>query len=87
MEKKIYLYADNIGSVEYVSHMGKDITIVNSARVSFGKHKESMDEKDRKLIKYLIKHRHTSTLEHNLVTYRFVVPLDILMKIYNFMSQ
>ncbi len=77
MEKKIYLYADNIGSVEYVSHMGKDITIVNSARVSFGKHKESMDGKDRKLIKYLIKHRHTSTLEHNLVTYRFVVPLFV----------
>ena len=36
-----------------------------------------MDEKDKKLIKYLIKHRHTSTLEHNLITFRFVVPLFI----------
>ena len=57
--------------------MGEDITVVNSARVSFGKHKETIDAKDRKLIKYLIKHRHTSTLEHCSVTYRFVVPLFV----------
>ena len=74
---KIDLYGDGIGSVEYVQHMGEDITVVNSARVSFGKHKESMDEKDEKLIKYLLRHRHTSTLEHNIVTFRFVVPLYI----------
>ncbi len=74
---KIELYGDGIGSVEYVAHMGTDLTIVNSARVSFGKHKEELDEKDEKLIKYLVKHKHTSTFEHNLVTFRFVVPLFI----------
>jgi len=74
---KINIYDDDIGVVEYVQHMGEDITVVNSARVSFGKHKEEMDEKDRKLIKYLIRHRHTSTLEHNLITFRFVVPLFV----------
>ena len=74
---KIDLYGDGIGSVEYVSHMGTDLTVVNSARVSFGKHKEDMDEKDEKLINYLIKHRHTSTLEHNVVTFRFCVPLFV----------
>ena len=74
---KINIYQDGIGTVEYVQHMGEDITVVNSARVSFGKHKEVMDEKDRKLIKYLIRHRHTSTLEHNLITFRFVVPLFV----------
>ncbi len=77
MKQAIDLYEDGIGTVEYVQHMGEDITIVNSARVSFGKHKEEMDEKDRKLIKYLIRHRHTSTLEHNLITFRFVVPLFV----------
>ena len=61
---KYDLYGDKIGVVEYVQHMGEDITIVNSARVSFGQHKEQMDEKDKKLIKYLLRHRHTSTLEH-----------------------
>jgi len=73
----IYLYNDQIGKVEYVEHMGSDLSIVNSARVSFGKHKEELDGKDKKLIKYLIKHRHTSTLEHCLVTFRFKVPLFI----------
>jgi len=74
---KFDLYGDGIGTVEYVQHMGKDITVVNSARVSFGKHKEEMDAKDEKLIKYLINHKHTSTLEHNVATFRFVVPLFI----------
>ena len=75
--ERIDLYGDGIGSVDYVSHMGTDLSVVNSARVSFGKHKEQLDDKDRKLIKYLIKHRHTSTLEHNLVTFRFCVPLFV----------
>ena len=50
---KIEIYDDGVGCVEYVQHMGEDITVVNAARVSFGKHKESIDEKDEKLIKYL----------------------------------
>ena len=75
--EKIYLYDDNIGSVEYVQHMGDDLTIVNAARVSFGKQKEKIDGKDKKLIKYLIQNRHTSTLEHNIVTFRFKVPLFV----------
>ena len=74
---KINLYGDGIGSVEYVEHMGSDLTIVNSARVSFGKNKEVLDDRDKKLIRYLISHRHTSTLEHNLVTFRFCVPLYV----------
>jgi thymidylate synthase (FAD) len=76
-EKTIYLYNDDIGRVDYVEHMGDDLSVVNSARVSFGKQKEEIDEKDKKLIKYLIKHRHTSTLEHNVITFRFVVPLFV----------
>ena len=74
---KIDLYDDNIGFVELVQHMGEDITIVNSARVSFGVHKKDLDGKDEKLIKYLIKHKHTSTLEHNIATFRIKVPLFI----------
>ena len=74
---KIELYGDGIGAVELVDHMGSDLTIVNSARVSFGKHKNDLDEKDQKLINYLVKHRHTSTFEHNVATFRFVVPLFI----------
>ena len=58
MNKKIYLFNDNIGAVEYVDHMGTDLTVVNSARVSFGANKEELDDRDKKLINYLIKHKH-----------------------------
>lgn len=71
------LYGDGIGKVELVDHIGSDLTIINSARVSFGVHKTELDDKDRKLIRYLIKHKHTSTLEHCFVTFRVKVPLFI----------
>ena len=75
--KTIPIYDDGVGCVSYIQHMGSDLTVVNSARVSFGVEKTELDNRDRKLIKYLIKHRHTSTLEHNTVTFKFVVPLFI----------
>ena len=76
-EKSIELYGDGVGRVDYVEHMGSDLTIVNSARVSFGAKKEELDAKDKKLINYLAKHKHTSTFEHNVVTFRFTVPLFV----------
>jgi len=75
--KKIDLYGDGIGSVEYVQHMGDDLTIVNAARISFNRQKTELDEKDLKLIRYLAEHKHTSTFEHNLVTLKFNVPLFV----------
>ena len=75
MKKNIY--DDGIGFVELVDHVGSDLTVVNSARVSFGKHKDALEEKDKKLITYLIKHKHTSTLEHCFVTFRLKVPMFV----------
>ena len=49
MKKTITIYDDKIGKVDYISHMGSDLTIVNAARVSFGKQKEELDGRDRKL--------------------------------------
>lgn len=74
---KIDLYGDDIGAVEYVSHMGTDLSVVNAARVSFGAEKEEVDDRDIKLINYLIKHNHTSPFEHCAITMRFTVPLFI----------
>ena len=77
MIKRIELFDDKIGAVEYVEHMGSDLTVVNSARVSFGVEKDKLDARDKKLINYLIQHKHTSTLEHSVVTFKFTVPLFI----------
>ena len=71
------IYGDNIGRVQLIEAWGSDKTIVNSARVSFGVHKKEIDSRDEKLIKYLIKHKHTSTLEHCGLTCKFVVPLYV----------
>jgi thymidylate synthase (FAD) len=63
--------------VTYKGHMGNDLTVVNAARVSFGKEsewdyeesdaysfKQHMKLKDKKLIKYLAKHKHISPFGH-----------------------
>ncbi len=76
--KTIYLYGDGIGRVQLIQSMGSDSTIVRAARVSFGMDNEKeLDDRDKKLIRYLIQHRHTSTLEHCSITFKFVVPLFI----------
>ena len=76
--KTIYLYGDGIGRVQLIQSMGSDSTIVRAARVSFGQDNEKeLDDRDKKLIRYLIQHRHTSTLEHCSITFKFVVPLFI----------
>lgn len=74
---KIDLFGDNIGEVQYVSHMGNDLSVVNAARVSFGTEKAEVDEKDVKLINYLMSHNHTSPFEHCTITFKFTVPLFI----------
>ena len=71
------LYDDDIGKVQLIESWGTDLTVVNSARVSFGVQKDELGERDKKLISYLIKHKHTSTLEHCGVTFKFVVPLYV----------
>ena len=77
MINEIELYGDGIGKVQYIDHMGSDLTIVNSARVSFGVNKTQLDKRDKRLVNYLVKHRHTSTFEHNVITFKFIVPLYI----------
>ena len=64
--KSIDLYGDGIGKVDYVSHMGSDLTVVNSARVSFGVEKEKLDAKDKRLINYLIRHRRTFNTDYSM---------------------
>jgi thymidylate synthase ThyX len=39
--------------VSYVDHMGNDLSVVNAARVSFGKRSDTLTERDRGLIRFL----------------------------------
>ena len=74
--------------VTYVDHMGSDLSVVNAARVSFGKKSEWMPRihygeelvlkpKDAKLIKYLAKHKHKSPFNHTFVTFHVKAPIFV----------
>lgn len=68
--------------VDYIDHMGNDLTVVNSARVSFGSSKTELDAKDKKLIKYLADHKHYSVFEHCSLTVKISCPLYIRSQIH-----
>jgi thymidylate synthase (FAD) len=63
--------------VELLSHFGDDLMITNAARVSFGKSKDIFDEKDEKLIKYLIEHKHTAPFRHPQLQFRITCSIYI----------
>ncbi len=65
------------GWIGLVDMMGSETSIVNAARVSFGKRRETMDERDAALVRYLVSHHHTSPLEHVVFTFLVHCPLFV----------
>jgi len=74
--------------VTYINHMGDDLSVVNSARVSFGKKSDYMprvhmgepkvlQHKDEKLIKYLAEHNHKSPFNHAFATFHVKAPIFV----------
>ena len=63
------------GWVGLIDTLGTESTIVNAARVSFGKIKQEMDDRDVGLLNFLIENRHTSPLEHIVFTFSIHCPL------------
>lgn len=61
--------------VELIDHAGGDLSVVNSARVSFNKSTETMTGADERLIRYLAEHRHDTPFRHNFIQLRCSVPL------------
>jgi thymidylate synthase (FAD) len=65
------------GWVGLIDHLGSEISIVNAARVSFGRLREEMNDRDHVLLEYLIENRHTSPLEHVVFTFSIHCPLFV----------
>jgi thymidylate synthase (FAD) len=65
------------GWIGLIDHLGSETTIVNAARVSFGRLKDKMDYRDITLLEYLIENRHTSPLEHVVFTFSVHCPLFV----------
>ena len=83
------------GFVEYVDHMGSDLTIVNAARVSFNKQSDwdsepnssgikerQLSAKDSKLINYLAEHEHWTPFAHTSITMRIKAPIAIRTQLF-----
>lgn len=66
------------GFVRLIDSMGDDLSVVNSARVSFGKEKKKIDPSDEKLIAYLWEHNHTSPFRHAFVKFHIKAPIFVL---------
>lgn len=62
--------------------MGDDLTVVNSARISFAGESQTLEERDKKLIKYLADNEHMSPFEHNVLTVIVECPLYIRSQIH-----
>ena len=65
------------GWIGLVDRLGTETSIVNAARVSFGKIRTEMDDRAAALVRYLIKNHHTSPLEHVVFTFLVHCPLFI----------
>jgi len=65
------------GFVRLIDQMGSDLSVVNAARVSFGKQKDSFDEGDAKLVRYLAEHEHTSPFRHTAMTFHVKAPIFV----------
>lgn len=65
------------GYVRYVDHMGSDLRVVESARVSYRSASKG-EEADRKLLEYLWKNKHTSPFEMCKLTINVRMPIFVM---------
>lgn len=66
------------GEVELLGYMGTDRTIAQDARVSYGKRlKETTEMDDRRLLRYMMRHKHTSPFEMAEVKFRLKMPIFV----------
>ena len=63
--------------VVLVEKMGTDLTVVNAARVSFGKKKTKFTKQDGKLIDYLARHNHWTPFGHCSLQFHVVAPVFV----------
>ena len=79
------------GHVEYVEHMGSDLTVVNAARVSFAKTSSwevsedgsrKLSQRDQRLIKYLAEHGHWTPFAHPQITLRIKAPIFVRTQLF-----
>lgn len=64
------------GFVRVVDYMGNDSSIVQAARVSYGKGTKKINQ-DKNLISYLLSHRHSTPFEMNEIKFHIKLPIFV----------
>lgn len=67
-------YKIHNGFIKIIDKLGTDATIVNAARVSYGKKIDKIEEKDIKLLNYLAKNKHFSPFRSCVVQFHIKAP-------------
>lgn len=75
-EQRMINVLDN-GYVRLVNVMGSDLTVANSARVSYDKESKELTERDIRLIKFLAREGHTSPFRHATLQFEIYAPLMV----------
>lgn len=65
------------GYVRLVDTLGDDLSVVNAARVSYDKEKNVFEERDAKLLNFLLREQHTSPFRHAALTFEVYAPLFV----------
>ncbi len=65
------------GYVKLIDVMGSDLSVVNAARASFNKDSQSLTEKDKGLIDFLVKNKHDSVFRHSAMTFEVYAPMEV----------
>ena len=63
--------------VTLLDRMGSDLSVVNSARVSFAKMHDKFQDNDERLIKFLAEHNHWSPFGHASLQFRIKAPVFV----------
>lgn len=63
--------------VELVDFMGKDLTVVNAARVSLNQHSDEWSEREAGLVSFLMRNKHASPFEHCQASFLITAPIFV----------
>jgi thymidylate synthase (FAD) len=82
----VHTLGDGVGFVALVDRMREDhaAKVVNAARISYSRRKETLDEADQKLARYLWVHGHTSPYRHSFYTFHWKAPLFVFRQAFKY---
>lgn len=65
------------GHISLIDYMGGELDIINAARISYNTERSTLDERDVKLLRYLMRHRHTTPFEMVQLKWKVKCPMYV----------